>query len=571
MYRPPVEDYAFYLENIIEGQAVLDDLGHEEMSLADLVDVLAHAGEFSTSVIHPLNAPADREGVGLAAGAVTSSSGFADAYRTFIEAGWPALAAPIDAGGDGLPHIITHPIDEFWSAGGAAFGLIPALTRGAVTALHAVGDDALKAWLLPAMVSGRWTGTMNLTEPQAGTDLSAVRTMAESNSDGTWSIKGQKIFITWGDHDLADNIVHLVLARTPEAPEGHGGLSLFAVPKYLPSPDAVPGERNGISTVSVERKLGLHGSATCVLDYDGATGYLVGRLHAGLESMFVMMNVSRIGVGVQSVGVADRAYQMARDYAHERVQGTPLERSQGAPIAEHPDVGRRLTSMASRISAMRALTVQVSAWIDASSGSDEAQKFADFFSPVVKGWMSESAVEITSDAVQVHGGSGYIEETGIAQYYRDARILPIYEGTTAIQANDLIGRKILRDRGVLARRVLDRIARDVEPLRDNQDSVAARTAGQLESAVATMGKAVEALVAVGEQHPRDAFAASVPMLLAWGDLAGMWMHARITAASVAHPDSQSHRRLREAEFFGTHHLGCRLGNLVEIIEIGEIT
>ncbi|MFC9840159.1 acyl-CoA dehydrogenase [Rhodococcus sp. NPDC127530] len=569
MYQTPVQDYEFHLDKIIDGQQLLDTVGPEDTKLADISEILSHAGEFSTAVIHPLNVIGDRAGVSLEDGRVTSAPGYVEAYRDFVGAGWLSVGVPEDVGGDGMPHIVTNALDELWAAGSPAFNLCTGLTVAAAQAILTSGDDEIRRQFLPPLVSGRWTGTMNLTEPQAGTDLAAIRSIARPNPDGTWAVKGQKIFITWGDHDVAENIVHLVLARTPDAPDGLAGLSLFVVPKFLSHPDGTLGERNAVKTLALEHKLGLHGSPTCVLEYENATGFLLGALHRGLEGMFVMMNISRIGIGVQSLGVADRAYQMARDYAQERVQGRVVGRTDSGPIAEHPDVARLLLSMASTISGMRALSVQASAWIDLSGSSAAARKLADFFSPIVKGWFSESAVQITSDAIQVYGGSGFIEESGIAQYYRDSRILPIYEGTTAVQANDLVGRKILRDKGVVALSVLDRISDELPFLRAADHPVAARTADRLERAVNAARSAIDLLLARAADAPRDVYAASVPVLLMWGLLGAGWMHARILLAALDVDDEHTPRRVREADFFGAHHLS-RIASLLEAVEAGEI-
>lgn len=569
MYQAPIEDYSFYLDRIVDGQLVLDTVGPEGTKVADLREILSHAGEFSKAVIHPLNAIGDREGVKIEGDKVISAPGFADAYRDFVKAGWLSVGIPESAGGDGMPHIVTNALDELWSAGSPAFNLCSGLTAAAAQTILTSGDDETQRQFLPPLVSGRSTGTMNLTESQAGTDLAAVRSMATPNGDGTWAVKGQKIFITWGDHDLAENVTHLVLARTPDAPEGLAGLSLFVVPKFVIGSDGTPGERNAVKTLALEDKLGLHGSPTCVLEYENATGYLLGELHRGLAGMFVMMNISRVGIGVQSLGVADRAYQMARDYANDRIQGRVVGRDYGSPIAEHPDVARNLLSMASTLSGMRALSVQASVWIDLSGSSDETRKVADFFSPIVKGWFSESAVQITSDALQVFGGSGFIEESGIAQYYRDSRILPIYEGTTAVQANDLVGRKTLRDNGAVALSVLDRISDDLPNLRVADHPVATRTADRIERAVEAARKATSLLVDRGADAPRDVYSVGVPYLLMWGLLGAGWMHARILVEGLKVDDEHTSRRVAEADFFGAHHLS-RITSLLEIVEAGEI-
>lgn len=498
--------------------------------------------------------------------------GFAGAYNTFAEGGWTSLGVPASIGGGGMPRIVANAAGEFWSAANTAFSLYPGLSQGAIAACHAHASDELRQTYLPPMVAGRWTGTMNLTEPQAGTDLAAIRTTARPLDDGEWSVTGQKIFITWGDHDLAENIVHLVLARTPGSPTGLGGLSLFLVPKYLPDPEGRPGERNAVQTVSLEHKLGIHASPTCVLDYENATGFLVGQQNQGLAAMFVMMNQARLGIAVQGIGLADRAYQQARVYAAERVQGRVTGRSAGTPIAEHPDVRRLLLSMSSAVSAMRGLSAQISAWIDLA-GTDRAQDgdadLAEFFVPIIKGWASEACVQITSDAVQVHGGMGFIEETGAAQFYRDARILPIYEGTTAIQANDLLGRKLLRDNGATAETALALIEASVATAHAAEHPVAQRLADRLAAAVEAVRHSTRTILAHVDS-PRDAFAGGVSYLQQWGLLAGGWMHARMLVAALgAAEDSESPRRIREADVFASAHLS-QVHSLGESIAAGEI-
>ena len=420
------------------------------------------------------------------------------------------------------------------------------------------------------MVAGEWTGTMNLTEPQAGTDLGAVRSMARQNPDGTWAVSGQKIFITWGDHDMAENIIHLVLARTEGAPEGHRGISLFLVPKFLVNPDGTLGARNGDTTVGVEHKLGIHGSPTCALQYENATGYLVGELHRGLQGMFVMMNESRFGIGVQGLGIATRAFQQANAYANSRIQGAVMGRAEGTPISGHPDVRRLLLSMSSRLSAMRALAVYAADLQDlAEQNGDTA--LAEFFIPIVKSWLTEEAVSISSDAIQVHGGTGFIEATGAAQHLRDARIGPIYEGTTAIQSNDLVGRKLLKDMGQTATRILGMIQADVDALAALDNPVAKRTAERMGRALTATQGAAEQLVMKAMGDPRNAFAVSVPFQDLLSLLAGGWMHAKLVTASLAHEtlSADDERRLTEADFFGAHHL-AKVHALAETVSAGEI-
>lgn len=568
MYQAPVNDYDFLLRHVVDGEALLARATAGAVTLDDVTDVLGHAGMFAAEVIDPLNAIGDQVGLRFESGQVTTPDGFPAAYHAFTEAGWHGLGLPEQAGGAGMPRVLWNATSEFWSAAGLAFAMASGLSAGAALAIDASASEEIRRTYLPPMVSGRWTGTMNLTEPQSGTDLAGITTLARPSDDGNWSVTGQKIFISWGDHDLAENIVHLVLARTPDAPAGLAGLSLFVVPKYLPAPDGSAGERNRVQTVSIEHKLGIRVSPTCVLDYGGATGFLLGERHRGLAAMFVMMNAARHGVGVQALGVADRAYQRARAYAAQRLQGPVLDRPAGTPIEQHPDVRRLLLSMGSAITAMRALSVQISAWFDHADVDDAStpRRLAEFFLPVFKGWLTETGVQITSDAVQVHGGMGYIEETGVAQYYRDIRILPIYEGTTAIQANDLVHRKLARDDGATAAQALDLVEACLQPLRAHEHPVAERTAARLGKALAAARAATETML---KHEPRDRHAVGVPYLELLGLLAGGWMQARVLTATLENPDAATERRIREADFYGAHHLS-RISSLAEAITTGEI-
>lgn len=563
-YVAPTSEYAF-LYGAAFGLDLVARASDGAMTAADAVDVLGAAGEFASEAIAPLNRIGDREGVQVIDGEARTPTGFRDAYRALVAGGWIAAEAPASAGGEGLPSVVQAGLGEIWNAANPAFALCGMLTLGEVHALDRYADSAVRETYLPKLVSGEWTGAMNLTEPQAGTDLGAIRTTARPNADGSWSITGQKIFITWGDHDVADNIVHLVLARTPDAPASAKGLSLFVVPKRLVNPDGSLGERNRVETLSVEHKLGIHGSPTCVLAYEGATGHLVGEVGGGLAGMFVMMNSARLGMAHQGIGVADRALQRARAYADTRVQGAVLGRAEGAPIAEHPDVRRLLLSMSSTVSAMRALAVYAGDLFDRAEESDNLT-LAEFFVPILKAWASEEAVRIASDAIQVHGGTGFIEETGAAQQYRDARIIPIYEGTTAVQANDLVGRKTLRNGGATARRLLDEVRAQVRTLRGLDHPVATRTAERLDRAIAAAERATATLLAF--EDARDAYAASVPYLFLLATLSGGWMHGVLVAASLTAPGPETERRLREADFYGAHHLSG-VHALAEAIEAGE--
>ncbi|REJ07789.1 acyl-CoA dehydrogenase [Microbacterium bovistercoris] len=566
-YIPPVSDYAFLFGEAFGLDLVTRGTGGA-FSAEDATEIIAGAGEFAASVLAPLETVGDRVGARLEDGQVHLPDGFAEAYQAFVEAGWVTAEAPESAGGDGLPGSIRAGLGEIWNGSNAAFALCWLLSAGQIHALDAAASDEIRETYLSKLVSGEWTGTMNLTEPEAGTDLGAIRTMATPRDDGSWGVSGQKIFITWGDHDVAPNIVHLVLARTPDAPAGAKGLSLFVVPKFLPDAAGEPGERNAVTTASIEHKLGIHGSPTCVLAYEDATGYLVGEVGGGLAGMFVMMNSARAGMGFQATGISDRAYQQAAAYAAERRQGVVLDRAPGAPIAEHPDVRRLLLSMQSRVFAMRALGVYLGDLFDRAD-TDGTGALAEFFVPILKGWATEDAVALTSDAIQVHGGMGFIEETGIAQHYRDARIMPIYEGTTAIQSNDLIGRKVIRNGGATAEELFGAIEQTVAVLRGLDDAVAARTADRLERAIASARSATAALLGFGQT--RDAYGVSVPYLMLLGTLAGGWMHGLAVAAVLAHDaqDAADAARLVSADFYGAHHLP-RVHMLAETVAAGEV-
>ena len=567
-YVPPTNEYRFLL-----GEAFGTDLvaraSDGALTAEDAADAIDAAGEFAAEVFAPLDRVGDLQGAQLKDGAVRTPEGFQEAYRAFAEAGWVSAAVSEAAGGDGLPGSVVAALTEFWNSANAAFALCPALSLGAIRAIQANASQELRDTYLPNMVSGKWTGTMNLTEPEAGSDLGAVRTMARDNGDGSWAISGQKIFITWGDHDVAENIIHLVLARTENAPAGHRGISLFVAPKYLLNEDGSPGARNPITTVGLEHKLGIHASPTCVLQFEEATGYLVGELHQGLMGMFVMMNEARIGIGVQGLGISQRAYQRAQDYAYTRLQGAVLGMPAGTPIAGHPDVRRLLLSMASRISAMRAFSVLVG---DVHDRADEGNNaaLAEFFVPILKSWFTEQAVLIASDAVQVHGGMGFIEETGIAQQYRDARILPIYEGTTAIQSNDLVGRKVLRDGGATAASVFASIREQLGALAGSTNPIATRLVERVGRATDAAERATAAILAFADS-PRDAYAVSVPYQELLATLVGGWMHATVASAVLAHEtlSDEDQRRLSEADFYGAHHLS-KVHSLAETVSAGEI-
>jgi alkylation response protein AidB-like acyl-CoA dehydrogenase len=535
-----------FVMNELAGLAQIATLpGYEEATPDTVAAGLEEANRFAADVLDPLNASGDREGARLLPdGSVKTPEGFKAAYRKFIEAGWNGINKPADYGGQHLPQLVAAAVEEMWHAANMAFDLCPLLTQGAIDAIELVGTDDQKSRYLPHMVSGEWTGTMNLTEPQAGSDLAAVRMRAEPQPDGSWKLFGQKIFITYGEHDFAENIVHLVLARTPGAPEGVKGISLFIVPKFLVNADGSLGARNDVHCVSLEHKLGIHASPTAVLaygDHGGATGYLIGEQNRGLEYMFIMMNQARFSVGMEGVGLSERAYQRAVSYARERVQGRPVggeKTARPAPIIEHPDIRRMLMTMRAYIEAMRALGYVTAAAIDNARHAAGAalrsqhQAFVDLMIPVVKGWCTETAQEITYLGVQVHGGMGFIEETGAAQYYRDARIITIYEGTTGIQASDLVGRKTARDSGATANLVAAQIDKVAAHLASHTDPSLNAIGLRLAAATAALQSAIDWMVSTSAANARTAYAGSVPYLKLWGIVAGGWQMGRAAMVAV---------------------------------------
>jgi alkylation response protein AidB-like acyl-CoA dehydrogenase len=510
---------------------------------AELVGaVLTEAAKFAREVLDPLNRRGDLQGARFENGEVRTPEGFVEAYRRFVAAGWNGLGGLPQYGGQGLPLLVSVPVQEMWNSANMAFCLCPMLNSGVLEALRAHGSPEQQAMFLPRLTTGEWTGTMNLTEPQAGSDLSAVRTLAVREGD-RYRIRGTKIFITWGEHDMAENIVHLVLARTPGAPEGVKGLSLFIVPKFLVNADGALGGRNDVKCISIERKLGIHASPTCVLSYgerEGAIGYLVGEENRGLEYMFTMMNYARLGVGVEGVALAERAYQHALDYARTRVQGRAIGHRDGerVTIVHHPDVRRMLLSMRAQTEAMRALAYYAAAVFDRAKYSpDEGsrrrhQKRIDLLTPVVKGWCTEQAVEIASTGIQVHGGMGYVEETGAAQYLRDARITTIYEGTTGIQANDLVGRKLASDRGEAAFALIGDMRRTEAELAQSREPSLSAMQDSLRAGIEGLEKAVRWMVETYTRDPDAAAAVAVPCLKLFGTVAGGWLMGQ--AALNAH-------------------------------------
>jgi len=547
-YIAPVRDMQFVLRELAGLEQVAQLPGCEEAT-PDLVDaILEEASRFAGEVLSPLNWPGDQEGARWHDKTVTMPPGFKEAYKLFAESGWTALGSEPEWGGQGLPRLVAAAVGEMWKSANHSFSLCPLLTSGAIEALVLSGSDELKRTYVEKMVSGVWTGTMNLTEPNAGSDLAAVRTRAEPQADGSYRIFGQKIFITYGEHDMAENIIHLVLARTPTAPEGVKGISLFVVPKFMVNEDGSLGARNDAYCVSIEHKLGIHASPTSIMafgDHSGAVGHLVGEENRGLEYMFIMMNAARFGVGLEGVSACERAYQRARDYARDRVQCTDIG-VRGGPkvsIITHPDVRRMLMTMKSRAEATRALAYVVAAAHDAAVRHPDAgerkrnQAFVDLMIPVVKGWSTESGVSMASIGVQVHGGMGYVEETGAAQHLRDAQISTIYEGTTGIQANDLIGRKMAREGGATLKAVISLMRGAADELGDRSGGDFAAIQRRFSAAVDALAEAGEWLVATYGSDVRAASAGAVPFLMLLGVVAGGWQMARAALVAQAKIDA----------------------------------
>ena len=574
-YIAPLKDITFVLKHVVGLERIGKLPGCEEVT-DDLAEaILEEAGKFSGNVLSPINRSGDREGAKWNDGVVTTPKGFKEAYWKYIEGGWSLIAGPTEYGGQGLPHSIATPVSEMLGSANMAFKLCPLLTNGAVEALVAHGSQQLKDVYLPKMVAGEWTGTMNLTEPQAGSDLALVRSKAIPQADGSYKISGQKIFITYGEHDYTENIVHLVLARIEGAPEGVKGISLFVVPKFLVNADGSLGARNDVKCASIEHKLGIHGSPTCVMlfgEEGGATGYVVGEPHRGLEYMFVMMNAARLGVGLEGVSIAERAYQHALVWARERVQGRPTvpvpasfgEKPKSVPIIYHPDVKRMLLTMRAYAEAMRALVYWTASCLDvAERSTDEKEKrmhqaLVDLMIPIVKGWSTEMGIEVTSLGVQIHGGMGFIEETGAAQYYRDSRISAIYEGTTGIQANDLVGRKVGREGGQTMLALIVEMQK-LLPLLDGANDVHLKAFGkQLAAGISELKRATEWIVTMWSADQGAVGAGAVHYLKLAGTVCGGWMMGRsalVAARQLADGSSDLaflKAKILTTRFYGDH-------------------
>ncbi len=551
-YRAPLRDMQFVLRELAGAEEIAKLPGYED-SIDVLDAILDEASTFASEVLSPLNQSGDKEGCTWNDGVVTTPKGFKEAYKSFAQAGWIGLPVPAEFGGQGLPQLMLGPTLEMWNAANMGFANGPLLNQGAIEAIEQFGSEEQKQTYIHKLVSGEWTGTMCLTEPQAGSDLAQVRTSATPDGDH-FRVKGQKIFITFGEHDMAPNIIHLVLARLPGAPEGTKGISMFIVPKVLVNADGSLGARNDVKCAGIEHKMGINANPTCTLNYgesgEGAVGYLVGEANRGLEYMFVMMNAARFSVGVQGLAIADRAYQHAVEYAKERIQFRDAASRDPKPVAiiKHPDVRRMLLWCKSNIEAMRALAYVTAASLDYAHKSEddavrkEHKAFIELMIPVVKGWLTENAQTVASTALQVFGGMGYIEETGIAQQYRDVRITTIYEGTTGIQALDLVGRKLVRDMGASATKVLKQMGAFAKELEASENAEVKALGAPLAAAVKALGETAQfiGMTAMGDLH--KAFANSVPFMNFFGVVAGGWQlfrGAKVAAEKLAAGDTDA--------------------------------
>ncbi|MDN2661308.1 acyl-CoA dehydrogenase C-terminal domain-containing protein [Neptunomonas phycophila] len=578
-YKHPYRDAEFILNELVGFDQLCADAGLEDIN-SELADViLTEAGKLGADVLAPLNYIGDTQGATLSPQGVVETPGFSAAYAQYVENGWPSLTAKEEFGGQNLPNVLGTAVNEIWHTANMSFALCPMLTQGAIESLVHHGSDALKQNYLPKLVSGEWTGTMNLTEPDAGSDLAAIKARATPEGDH-YRITGQKIFITWGDHQMTENIVHLVLARLPDAPAGVKGISLFIVPKFLLDEQGNPAQLNDVSCVSLEHKLGIHGSPTCVMsfgDNGGAVGYIVGEPHQGLSYMFTMMNHARQSVGLQGVAISERSYQLAVQYAKDRLQGTRKDGSR-FPIIEFPDVRRMLMQMKASIEAMRGLAYIAAAETDRvhsatdTSQAKHHQDRVDLLTPIVKGWITEVAQELTYLGVQVHGGMGFIEETGAAQHYRDARILTIYEGTTGIQALDLVGRKTLMNKGTVLSALLDEIAQVQQELAAS--SALQSEARALDTALTAAHEALQWLLDNAEKDASVAGSISVNFMMMMGYVCGGWVMGQSALKAQAllnagQGDSAFlHSKLITSAFY-CDHLLPRATGLLAVIKAGS--
>lgn len=532
-YKAPLNDLSFIFNHLLDQEQLAKLPGLEDLGVDLYESILDEAGKFASNVLDPINASGDREGLKIKDGVVTTPTGFKAAYQQYVQAGWNNISLEPEFGGQGLPYILSTAVNEIMMGANKSFVMCSGLTTGAIEAISHAASDELKQKYLPKLVSGEWGGTMNLTEPGAGSDVGALKAKAIDQGDGSYRIHGQKIFITFGEHDLTDNIIHLVLARLPDAPEGVRGISLFLVPKFFVNDDGSLGERNDLRCVSIEHKLGIHASPTCVMaygDHEGALGYLIGEKNKGLAAMFVMMNMARLTVGMEGVALTERSYQAALSYARERIQGTDVETGQSVAIIEHADVRRMLLTMKSQVEAMRTLSLFLAQAQDISfrhadpSVRAHHQGIVDLLIPVFKAWATETALKTTTLGIQVHGGLGFIEETGVAQYLRDAVISVIYEGTTAIQAADLVGRKVVKDQGKNLNILLGLMKATLIELQEN--TALADIAKEFATAIQVLEEHSQHIAAQFIQATKQALSVSVAYLMLTGIVVGAWQHAR---------------------------------------------
>jgi alkylation response protein AidB-like acyl-CoA dehydrogenase len=565
-YTAPVRDFSFILNHVCDLQALSELPGYDHAE-PDLVDAIFEEGaKFANGVLSPLNWSGDQQGAKLENGVVRTADGFSEAYQQFAQGGWNGVPFDMEKGGGGLPWAVTIPLTEMWNGANLAFSLCPLLTQGAIDALEAHGSDELKDIYLEKMISGEWTGTMNLTEPQAGSDVGALRTKAEPRGDGTWLIKGQKIFITYGDHEMADNIVHLVLARTPGAPEGTKGISLFVVPKFFVNEDGSLGKRNDLRAASLEEKIGIHASPTCVMSYgdnDECIGWMLGDEMKGMRSMFTMMNNARLSVGTQGVAIADRAFQRAVRFAQDRVQGKPMKQGGTGSIIDHADVRRMLMTMKAYTEASRSICIYNAECLDYARRHPDAdvakarQGMAELLTPISKGFGTDIGVEMSSVGVQVHGGMGFVEETGAGQHYRDSRILPIYEGTNGIQAMDMVGRKLTLNGGEPMQALLADARAVANAAAASGDARVQAQAAPLSAAIDAAERAAKALAGMLGTDMNAAGAGAAPFLRLMGLVAGGYLLTKgaIAAAKLLEGGAEDapflNAKIATAHFFAT--------------------
>jgi 3-(methylthio)propanoyl-CoA dehydrogenase len=584
-YKAPLKDMLFAIKHIANIDAVSKIPGFEDAGYDTAEAVLQECAKFNEGVVAPLNWTGDINPSSFKDGKVTTTPGFKEAYKQYAVGGWQGLQHPTEYGGQGLPKTVGAACGEMLNSANMSFALCPLLSDGAIEALLTAGSDELKATYLENLVSGKWTGTMNLTEPQAGSDLAMVRTKADPQADGTYKVFGTKIYITYGEHDMAENLVHLVLARVVGAPEGVKGISLFVVPKFMVNKDGTLGARNDVHCVSIEHKMGIKASPTAVLqygDHGGAVGYIVGQENRGLEYMFIMMNAARYAVGMQGIAIAERAYQKAVGYAKDRVQSRPVDGSiaASAPIIHHPDVKRMLMTMRAYTEGCRAMAAGAAAAYDAAHHHPDADvrkqnaAFYEFMVPLVKGYSTEMSLEVTSLGVQVHGGMGFIEETGAAQYYRDAKILTIYEGTTAIQANDLVGRKTARDGGTTAKAIVAQIEATEKELAKRASAQGLAVLKRLTAARLALIDVINFVAGNTKASPNAVFAGSVPYLMLAGNVFAGWQMARSLLAAedcIAKGEDVAfmQAKITTARFYADHMLSKAPGVRDSIVEGAE--